>query len=267
MTVAGISLKHPIAVFDAGIGSYSAVRVLREHYPRQDILYFADRASFPYGEKSIDDLRATIERTLRYLCQRGASAIVLASNAPSVTVLDELKSIVPVPVIGVLPPVRQAVSETDRGHVAVLGAHSMTSSVALQKFIQREAGDRAHLVRAYDASPLIELVESGQFMAEPAETQAAVDQYMTDMLKQDPLIRSVTLSSTHLPWLLAFLATSRPDIRYYDPIESILSDIHAATSEGSGATVGLVSECARYPKSEFREMLLRLGIDIPFEMV
>jgi glutamate racemase len=43
----------PIAVFDAGIGSYSAVATIRNRFPQQDIIYFADRASFPYGAKSL----------------------------------------------------------------------------------------------------------------------------------------------------------------------------------------------------------------------
>ncbi len=34
-------------VFDAGIGSYAAISAIQQQPPRQDILYLADRASFP----------------------------------------------------------------------------------------------------------------------------------------------------------------------------------------------------------------------------
>ena len=49
-------LASPIAVFDAGIGSYAAVEAIRRLLPRQDILYLADRASIT-GQFSDADLR------------------------------------------------------------------------------------------------------------------------------------------------------------------------------------------------------------------
>ena len=56
-------VHKPLAVFDAGIGSYSAVAAIRNRYPQQDVIYFADRASFPYGAKSLAELRVIISRT------------------------------------------------------------------------------------------------------------------------------------------------------------------------------------------------------------
>ncbi|WP_280570224.1 hypothetical protein [Chromohalobacter sp. 296-RDG] len=50
------TLNHPIAVFDAGIGSYAIVAEIHRQLPNQDIIYLADRASFPYGDKSPDAL-------------------------------------------------------------------------------------------------------------------------------------------------------------------------------------------------------------------
>jgi glutamate racemase len=45
-------LWKPLAVFDAGLGSYAVVRLLHEAYPAQDILYLADRGKLSYGGKS-----------------------------------------------------------------------------------------------------------------------------------------------------------------------------------------------------------------------
>jgi glutamate racemase len=39
-------LKQPVAVFDAGIGSYAIARKIVDRFP-----YFADRSNFPYGGK------------------------------------------------------------------------------------------------------------------------------------------------------------------------------------------------------------------------
>lgn len=265
--VANTELIDPIAVFDAGIGSYSAVRTLRDRFPQQDILYFADRAHFPYGEKSVEQLKGIIGRTLQYLADRGAAGIVVASNVPSVTVLDQLKGCVPVPVVGVVPPLRKAVAEANGGHVAILGARSMIESAELRQFIHAHAGERKEQVSSHNASSLIELVETGRFLTDPAGTAGSVQEFMRRIIALHPDLRAVTLSSTHLPWLLPFLKDAEPRLNFLDPIEQILDEISPAISIGSGRTAGLVSGNPSYPAADFPPMLRRLGIDIPLELM
>src|SRR5471032_166508 len=101
-----MKLHCPIGIFDAGIGSYAIVERVRARYPRQDIVYFADRASFPYGSKTPDELLQSVQSATRYLEGEGCVAVILASNAPSVVVLEPLRATASVPVIGVFPPVR-----------------------------------------------------------------------------------------------------------------------------------------------------------------
>ena len=83
-------MNKAIAVFDAGLGSYAIVEAIKKAYPQQDIIYFADRKSFPYGTKTTDELKTIIEDSVDFLLKKGASFIVLASNAPSITVLDKI---------------------------------------------------------------------------------------------------------------------------------------------------------------------------------
>ena len=84
-------MNKPIAVFDAGLGSYAIVEAIKKAYPQQDIIYFADRKSFPYGAKTVEQLKTIIKNSIDFLSEKGASFIVLASNAPSITVLDKIK--------------------------------------------------------------------------------------------------------------------------------------------------------------------------------
>ena len=55
-------MHKPIAVFDAGIGSYAIVAEIQKQLPKQDIIYFADRASFPYGNKKRDQLLTIMQK-------------------------------------------------------------------------------------------------------------------------------------------------------------------------------------------------------------
>lgn len=112
-------LHRPIGIFDAGIGSYAIVERVRASFPLQEIIYFADRASFPYGGKTPAELLATVQGAASYLCEQECQAVVLASNAPSVVVLDALRATIPVPVLGIFPPLREALcaleEQTGRG--------------------------------------------------------------------------------------------------------------------------------------------------------
>ncbi|MCP3443361.1 hypothetical protein [Bradyrhizobium sp. CCGUVB14] len=47
-----VTLNRLIAVFDAGIGSYAIARKIADRFPGQDVLYFADRASFPTAARA-----------------------------------------------------------------------------------------------------------------------------------------------------------------------------------------------------------------------
>ena len=85
-------LRTPVGVFDAGIGSYAVVQLIQQRYPHQDVIYLADRASFPYGERSPADLGRVVAAAVAQLARWGARAVVLASNAPSVMVLSAARS-------------------------------------------------------------------------------------------------------------------------------------------------------------------------------
>jgi glutamate racemase len=263
-----VPLTAPVAVFDAGIGSYAAVDRIHRAFPEQDILYLADRAGFPYGGKSLRELRATIDRTLDFLesMTPAPTAIVVASNVPSVTVLDAAAAERRTPVVRVVPPVRAALAEAgEAGEVAVLGVSSLVTSKALHRYLDRETGagpDRAR-VRPRDASALVELVESGSFLFNPEGTRRAVTEYVAGLRDEWPAVTVATLSSTHLPWLRPFLEQAAPDLVLLDPGDSVVEDIAPHIRPGRGAVVGLVTETPDYPAGRFRTMLARIGVDIP----
>jgi len=95
----------PIAVFDAGIGSYALAERIHRLFPAQDVLNFAIGPVSPYGAKMYAELLDIIRTTILTLYQLGAAAVVIAPNAPTIMVLDELRRTLPLPVLGVYPPI------------------------------------------------------------------------------------------------------------------------------------------------------------------
>jgi glutamate racemase len=260
-------LHKPIAVFDAGIGSYAAVALLRERLPHQDILYLADRASFPYGAKERPALLAILRRTLAFLGTFDPAAVLVASNAPSITVLDDLVVGAARPVFGVRPPVKEALAAAGARDVAILGVTSLVESPELRAYVAAQAGDDARRVKVIDASSLVDLVESGQFLADPKDTQARVARYIERMNARYPDLGCLTLSSTHLPWLRTFMEPCCFGQHLLDPLGGVVEEIAGLATQGTGQIVSLVTTSAAYGIADFRLMLRRLGLDLALHEV
>lgn len=254
------TLHAPIGVFDAGIGSYGIVRTIRTHYPDQDILYLADRASFPYGTKTKGALAASVSRAIAKLAEEGAAAVVLASNAPSVMVLDGIRDAQPVPVLGIYPPVKEALERSRSGQIAVLGVESLVRSVEIRGYVEQLAGGRhVHLV---NASALVQLVEDGTFLSNPHAAGARVAAFMQKLRRAVAQLDVCTLSSTHLPWLAPFFREAAPEVEFLDPADALMPLLHPYTSAGSGRTVCLATESPSLPLGDLQRMLDLLGVDL-----
>jgi glutamate racemase len=259
------ALHQPIGVFDAGIGSYAIVQEIHRHYPQQDILYLADRASFPYGAKTRDALKASVNRAITRLTDLGACTVVLASNAPSVMVLDDIRKEHTTPIFGVLPPAQQALEQSASGVVAILGVDSLINSAEIRRYVDSET--QGAPIALVNASPLVQLVENGRFLSDPAATQVAMDAFMHTLCKDFPGLDTCTLSSTHLPWLRVFFERAAPDIYFLDPAKTLMPALRPFISSGIGATVCLATESEQLPVSGLQNMLKRLGVNLMPQLI
>jgi glutamate racemase len=263
------ALSRPFVAFDAGIGSYAVVDMIRRRYPLQDVLYVADRASFPYGAKSAAELLGCVQRVIDATLAVGPSVILVASNAPSVMVFDRL--VVPpcVALRGVFPPIRESLRISKSKQVVVMGVRSLTDSLAFHEFTAAEraaVGSLQAKVEGVNASPLVELVESAVFLSDPERAQAQVSDFIANTRRQWPQADVYMLSSTHLPWLRSCFERAAPDIRFLDPAQSIIDDLESFTTVGSGRLETWVTDNPRYPVAEFAALLERLRINVPYSV-
>jgi glutamate racemase len=256
-----MKLHRPIGIFDAGIGSYAIVERVRARFPKQDIIYFADRVSFPYGSKTPAELLLSVQSATQYLQDEGCVAVVLASNAPSVVVLEPLRAAVSVPVIGVFPPIRDAIARSKTAEIAVLGVRSMIISEALRAYADgnRTASSQVILV---NASSLVDIVENFTFVLDPLSTQKIVTNFISDVRSSHPNIDVMTMSSTHLPWLKSFFESAAPDVLFLDPADAVIDELELHTSNGEGRTHCIATETAELSLQDFNTALQSLGTQL-----
>lgn len=236
--------------------------------PYEDLLYFADRAHFPYGTKSHLQLREIIFNTVNYLKRYKPKIIVVASNTPSVQVLDEVKKMITdVPIIGVRPPLKEAARMTRKKHIGIMATEGTIRSKELEIQIRREVPQHI-LVSKFNASPIIELIEQGVHLDNERRTFDVVSRVLGDGV--DEKLDVITLSSTHLPFVKTYLNALLPTVRFVDPAQIVARDVRKflkfyrmAKKSGTGKLQILVSD----GKREFEKSVRAIGIREPVEEV
>lgn len=241
-----------IVVFDSGFGSLSIIKELRKKI-RAEIIYFADQKNFPYGMKTITQLQEIIEKTIVFLKNNfKPDIIIVGSNTPSI-LLGGYKSS---KIIGVYPPLHEASQITQNKTIAILTTHNVTSSRALDKLIQKNVSKKIKVIKI-NASSLIELVESGKFINQKQYTENKIKTLLTNQLLNNR-VDVVTLSSTHLPFLLPYLHKLFPKIQFLDPAECIVKKILKCYKTSNDKSTLTIYSSGNV--SKFQSQLNQIGI-------
>ena len=258
-------MNNPVSVFDSGLGSLSIIRELKKEIPHENLLYFADQTHFPYGNKSHTELREIIINTIKYLERFKPKLIIIASNTPSVQVLDEVKRITNIPLLGVQPPLKEACRLTKKKHIGIMATQGTIMSKGLENQIRREIPQNI-LVSKFNASPIIELVENGIYLTNERRTFDVISDILGDEL--DKKIDVITLSSTHLPFVKRYLNYLLPTVKFVDPAMIIAKNVRKFLTfnrmlkkTGKGRLQILCSE----RKKHFEQAIRAMGVKEPIE--
>jgi glutamate racemase len=193
--------NNPIGIFDSGLGGLSVLAEIRELLPREDLLYIADSAHVPYGNKSEEYIRERALFLTRFLSEQGAKAIVVACNTATAAAVPLLRRELPhLPIIGMEPALKPAASATRTGTIGVLATEGTLVSARFAALLSRYAC--AVDVITQPCPGLVEQVEQGDL--DGPLTRALVEQYIAPLLQRsaDTLI----LGCTHYPFLQPLIA-------------------------------------------------------------
>jgi glutamate racemase len=260
-------LYSPVAIFDSGVGSLSIVRELKKIIPSENILYFADKAHFPYGNKPHNVLRNVMAGTVNYLEQYKPKMIIVASITPSVQVLQEINSASGIPLIGIKPPLEEASRLTKKRHIGVMGTTSTIRSREFDSEIKKRVPQNIFISK-FDASHLIELIEEGIHISDERRTYDAIIRLLGENL--DAKFDVMVLASTHLPFVSNYLASLMPAVKLLDSsrnvarlVKRILASRRMLKKTGTGRLEILVSD----RRQEFERTLRKMAIAQPVKEV
>lgn len=152
-------MEGPIGIFDSGVGGLSVAREIRRALPAERLLYVADTAYCPYGDRPLEEVRARALAVGRYLEQAGAKLLVAACNTASGAALEDLRAALSIPVVGLEPAVKTAVANTRARRVGVMATSGTLRSERFARLLSAH-GDGVQVIS--QACPgLADLIEEG----------------------------------------------------------------------------------------------------------
>lgn len=181
-------------MFDSGVGGLPYLQSLREYAPNEEFVYLADRAHFPYGEKSDQDLREIIVQAVaRFIDATDPKLMLIACNTASVVALEELRQRFDIPFIGVVPAIKPAAEISRRRAIGVLATRRTVEDPYTENLINRFAAD-CKVIR-YAGVEIVDLVELDYFRTS-AEEKAAVLRPAVDFFESHQ-VDTLVVGCTH----------------------------------------------------------------------
>jgi len=187
------------------------LRQVRALLPLEDIVYYADQAHVPYGDRSVGELRSFLQHNLAFLDERGADAIVMGCNTSCAVAMRHGWPDSRARVLDLIDAAAEVVAVSGARRVGVLATTATANSGAYAEAIRRRAPEVE--VREVGAPALVPLVESG--ILEGPIARAAVRDACAQFVAP---IDAVVLGCTHYPLLEThFEAILGADVLCIDP--------------------------------------------------
>jgi glutamate racemase len=184
-----------IGVFDSGVGGLSVLRHVRQLLPSEHLIYVADSAHVPYGDKSPAYIMQRSLVLTQFLIEQGAQAIVIACNTATAIAANELRQRFGLPIIGMEPALKPAVAATQSGVVGVLATVGTLESARFAALLGRYSNEVKIVTKGCPG--LVEQVEAGELNS--AKSRDLVKAYISPLL--DSGADTLILGCTHYPFL------------------------------------------------------------------
>ena len=208
-----------IGVLDSGIGGLSIYRELKRKFPDKAVIYFADKANFPYGEKTDAELLAIVRTAVRTLQDYGANIVVLACNSATVATVRTIRSEFDIPIVGIEPAVKQAGQETKTGKIGILATK--------RTLLDHEGEGLApgcELIRSHNGA-LIAKIEQDIASVTDQDLRIAMEPFCVAG------VDAVVLGCTHYHFVKDRLQKLYPNMLFFAPDTEVANRVEAVISE------------------------------------
>jgi len=184
----------PIAFIDSGVGGLPYLAHMRTLLRRAPMVYVADNLTFPYGNKTEDQIRVGVQSMVQRLTERyQPEIIVVACNTASVVALGQLREEFNYDFVGVVPAIKPAAEISKTGVIGLLATERTIKGAYLEKLIQDHASGKKVVKQA--ATELIRSIEDDPFAQDRRRAETLLQQTYETFRSQGA--DTIVLGCTH----------------------------------------------------------------------
>lgn len=214
-----LTAQHPIGVFDSGLGGLTVLRELYRQLPQESILYFADTARLPYGNRSYNELVQFVRQIISWMVEQGVKMVIMACNTCSALALDTVRSEFNIPILGVILPGARGAIEMGKRIGVIATPATATSNAYRQAILEINNAVKVWQVSCPEFVPLIEQNR----LNDPYVRQVAQG-YLASLREKQ--IDTLIYGCTHYPYLAPILKDLLPPtVRFIDPAQYVVKAI------------------------------------------
>jgi glutamate racemase len=226
-----------IGIFDSGVGGLAVLREVRTLLPDADLVYLADQANVPYGDRPLDEVRALTENAVRLLIEHGATTVVIACNSASAAAIAHVREVFPeTPFVGMEPAVKPAAATSRNGVIGVLATAATFAAARFEDLVGRYA--EGSTVIAHPCPGWADAVEESW----PEGAAEPVAAHLRPLL--DAGADTIVLACTHYSFLEETIAQVAGDrVTIVNPAHAVARQTErvALETNGSGSTIYLTT--------------------------
>ena len=190
-----MSGNQPIGVFDSGLGGLSVLKEVRYRLPEENLIYIADSAHCPYGEKTLEYIQERSVRVTEALIGMGAKLVIIACNTATGAAVDMLRERYDLPIVALEPAVKPAAASSMSGRIAVLATPATLKTERFNRLVDNH-GAGVEVIKI-PCPGFVELVEAGELTGERALSE--VREVLEPLT--DAHVDRIVLGCTHYPFL------------------------------------------------------------------
>jgi glutamate racemase len=233
--------EGPIGILDSGAGGLSVWREIRRALPAENLLYAADTAHLPYGDKPAAYVRQRVHALAEALAGQGAKALVVACNTATAAAVESLRERFALPVVGMEPGIKPAILGSRNGVVGILATEAMVRSQRMAQLVQRYGHGKQVIIQPCPG--LVELVE--RHALHGSETTRLLQQYLQPIL--DGGADTLVLGCTHYPFLMEVIHhLAGPGLQIIDTAPAIARRLQQLLEEQQLLNLSGVAGQARF---------------------
>ena len=177
------------------MGGLSIAKCIAQQLPQENIIYIADSHYAPYGDKSVEFIIERVNIIAQQLIAKGVKAIVIACNTATVNAIEQLRSRVNIPIIGVEPAIKPAAKQSISKKIAILTTQATSENQHFKDLVNLHHNGAKVIIKPCPG--LVEFIEQGE--KDSPKCNALLKKHIIPLINEG--IDTLVLGCTHYPFV------------------------------------------------------------------